>query len=51
VKRWLLSQWFAKAQYGTVPARFGGASLLLAFDRRRDDREQIDKTAVWMSAE
>jgi hypothetical protein len=51
-----LSQWFAKVQYGTVPAWFGGASLLLAFhlflrDRRRDDREQIDKTAVWMSAE
>lgn len=40
-------------QYGTVPAWFGGASLLLAFvlflrDRRRDDREQIDKVAVWM---
>jgi hypothetical protein len=34
---------------------FGGLSLLLALylflrDRRRDDREQIDKTAVWMTA-
>jgi hypothetical protein len=42
-----------KLQYGTVPAWFGGASLLLAFmlflrDRRRDDRAQIDKVAVWM---
>ncbi len=48
-----LTTWLDKAQYGTVPAYFGGASLLLAFilfyrDRRRDDREQIDKVAVWV---
>jgi hypothetical protein len=48
----LLGTWFTKFQYGTVPAWFGGLSLLLAFylfvrDRRRDDREQIDKVGVW----
>lgn len=50
--------WIDKLQYGTVPAwiggLFGGLSLLLAFvlfyrDRRRDDREQIDKVAVWLT--
>lgn len=51
-----LGAWLAKAQYGTVPAWFGGLSLVLALilffrDRRRDEREQIDKTAVWMTAD
>jgi hypothetical protein len=41
-----------KADLCTVPAWFGGLSLVLALylflrDRRRDDREQIDKVAVW----
>jgi hypothetical protein len=44
--------WIGQAQWGTVPAWFGGASLLLAFflfmrDRRRDDRALIDKIAIW----
>jgi len=44
-----------QAQWGTVPAWFGGASLLLAFflflrDRRRDDRVLIDKVAIWSTA-
>jgi hypothetical protein len=52
------TMWIDKLQYGTVPAwiggLFGGLSLLLAFalfyrDRRRDDREQIDKAAVWLT--
>jgi hypothetical protein len=51
-----LGDWLAKAQYGTVPAWFGGLSLVLALilffrDRRRDEREQIDKTAVWVTAD
>jgi hypothetical protein len=45
-------RWIAQAQWGTVPAWFGGASLLLAVflfmrDRRRDDRALIDKVAIW----
>jgi hypothetical protein len=44
--------WIGQAQLGTVPAWFGGASLLLAVllfmrDRRRDDRALIDKVAIW----
>ncbi len=44
------------ATWGTVPAWFGGLGFLLAVslflcDRRRNDREQIDKTAVWITAE
>lgn len=50
----LLVLWLDKAEWGTVPAWFGGLSLLLAFvlffrDRRRDDREQIDKVAIWLT--
>jgi len=49
-----LGAWLDQANWGTVPAWFGGLSLLLALtlffrDRRRDDREQIDKTAVWVT--
>ena len=48
---WFL-HWIGQAQWGTVPAWFGGASLLLAVflfmrDRRRDDRALIDKVAIW----
>src|SRR5437868_5511248 len=37
---------------GTIPAWFGGVAVLLTIslfmrDRRRDDREQIEKLAVW----
>ena len=44
--------WLGQAQWGTVPAWFGGLSLVFAIllfgrDRRRDDRELIDKLAVW----
>ena len=51
-----LGDWLTKAQYGAVPAWFGGLSLVLALmlffrDRRRDEREQINKTAVWMVAD
>lgn len=47
--------WIDKLQYGTVPEWFGGLSLVLAIflflrDRRRDDREQIDKVGVWPTA-
>ncbi len=44
--------WIGQVQWGTVPAWFGGLSLVLAFvlfirDRRRDDRALIDKVAIW----
>lgn len=50
----LLTHWYHKLQLGTVPAWFGGLSLLLALvlflrDRRKDDREQIDKVAIWVT--
>lgn len=42
--------------WGTLPSWFGGLAFVLALslflrDRRRDERVQIDKTALWMTAE
>ncbi len=42
--------------WGTLPSWFGGLAFVLALslflrDRRRDERVQIDRTALWMTAE